>query len=236
MASEFFYYVDGQDEGDDEYSKAVDIWALGCVVFKLITKRSPFPPSPSLRKYCLNRDLFPGEEIASLSSSACETFIKHLLRPDPTHRPSATEAAEDPWIVSGSYTEHSLHARGSKNEIGDTSQQIGVDKNVLIWANEQQSLQEQSKQQDMVTTLDRAIARMATEQTLLEILKLAPNAEASKNEHVAGSIRSPNSQFPPATGASRERVQSKRRRPTRRGNEILQLDAPRLHAPFPRKM
>lgn len=97
MAPEQFYYVAGQDEDDDEYSNAVDIWAIGCIMFKLFTK-TPFPPGPSLMRYCTDQSMFPGEELSRKASSSGHKFVHGLLTPDPAQRPIAKAALEDSWL------------------------------------------------------------------------------------------------------------------------------------------
>lgn len=107
MGPELFHYLDSQDTDEDEYSNAVDIWAVGCIVFKLIAKKPPFPPGASLRKYCSNQELFPSEVIAACTSSSCVEFLKRVLTPEPVQRPLAREALEEPWITSDSSLESS---------------------------------------------------------------------------------------------------------------------------------
>jgi serine/threonine protein kinase len=98
MAPEQFYYVAGQDEDEDEYSNAVDIWAIGCITFKLFTKKTPFPPGPSLMRYCTDQSMFPGEELSRKASSSGHKFVHGLLTPDPAQRPPAKAALEDSWL------------------------------------------------------------------------------------------------------------------------------------------
>jgi serine/threonine protein kinase len=107
MGPELFHYLDSQDEDEDEYSNAVDIWAVGCIVFKLIAKKPPFPPGASLRRYCSNQELFPSEVIAACTSPSCVEFLKRLLTPEPVQRPLAREALEESWITSDTSLESS---------------------------------------------------------------------------------------------------------------------------------
>lgn len=107
MGPELFHYLDSQEEDEDEYSNAVDIWAVGCIIFKLIAKKPPFPQGTSLRKYCSNQELFPVDVIAARTSTPGLDFLKRLLTPEPAQRPLAREAVQDPWITSGSSIESS---------------------------------------------------------------------------------------------------------------------------------
>ena len=96
MAPEFFGYVDSIDDERSDYTHAVDIWALGCVVYRLWTRTVPFPANPNLRplqRYCSGRDTFPVEALklagCTYADVAC---IKALLSPEPLERPSAKAA------------------------------------------------------------------------------------------------------------------------------------------------
>ena len=98
MAPEFFGYVDGIDDECSEYTHAVDIWALGCVVYKLWTNKVPFPSYSNLRplqRYCSGRNPFPSEALTSVGCRDEEiTTIQALLHVEPSERPSAQEALD----------------------------------------------------------------------------------------------------------------------------------------------
>ena len=93
MAPEFFGYVDDIDEERSDYTHAVDIWALGCVVYRLCAGKVPFPSYPNLRplqRYSSGQSAPPEE---ALQSTGCHEkvvdLIMALLRPEPSLRPSA---------------------------------------------------------------------------------------------------------------------------------------------------
>ena len=98
MAPEFFGYVDGIDDESSDYTHAVDIWALGCVVYRLWTHTVPFPANPNLRplqRYCSGRDTFPVEALTSAGCTDVDiASIQALLKPEPFERPSAKAALE----------------------------------------------------------------------------------------------------------------------------------------------
>ena len=96
MAPEFFGYGDDVDEERSDYTHAVDLWALGCVFYRLYTGKVPFPSYPNLRplqRYCTGQTPNFGK---ALQSARCpETvvdLIMNLLNPRPSQRPSATAA------------------------------------------------------------------------------------------------------------------------------------------------
>ncbi|KFZ22766.1 hypothetical protein V502_02755 [Pseudogymnoascus sp. VKM F-4520 (FW-2644)] len=104
MAPEIFDYLD-TDTPSTEYTNAVDLWAVGCITYRLVTGKVPFPPGKSLGKYCEDKSLFPlGPHFDSGMKSSCFEFIKGLLEPHPKERPSASQALALTWNISGSNT------------------------------------------------------------------------------------------------------------------------------------
>ena len=95
MAPEFFGYGDDVDEERSDYTHAVDLWALGCVSYRLYTGKVPFPSNLNLRplqRYCSGQTACPKE---ALQSSGCDEIvvglIMGLLDPRPSQRPSAKD-------------------------------------------------------------------------------------------------------------------------------------------------
>lgn len=90
MAPEFFGYVDNADEERFEYTRAIDLWALGCIVYRLCTQMVPFPfhnNSLPLKHYCEQTTLFPEQALLSRGiSKQFVALVKSLLRPEPSER------------------------------------------------------------------------------------------------------------------------------------------------------
>jgi calcium/calmodulin-dependent protein kinase I len=98
MAPEVQNVIESGVAGSD-YTNAVDMWAAGCITYRLVTGVVPFPPGRTLIKYCEDKSLFPYDALFDSGiKSACSKFIRHLLVVQPQERPSATLALQHEWI------------------------------------------------------------------------------------------------------------------------------------------
>lgn len=75
------------------FSKKVDIWGLGCILYELAVKRKAFPDDWAVRKYAETKQkLFvPLEYFAREIQTALIDLIQQMLQVNPTARPSAQE-------------------------------------------------------------------------------------------------------------------------------------------------
>ena len=108
MAPEFFGYGDDVDEERSDYTHAVDLWALGCVFYRLCAGKVPFPSYPNLRPlqlYCSGQTAFSAEDLESIVyPDVVVDLISDLLNPRPSQRPSANAALAslEPLEISSS--------------------------------------------------------------------------------------------------------------------------------------
>lgn len=87
------------------YTYAVDLWAMGCIAYRLVAGAVPFPPEYDLTEFCRDESLFPLQHlIESNVGDSCRSFIKALLTTSPTDRPSAAEALNHNWIKPANST------------------------------------------------------------------------------------------------------------------------------------
>jgi serine/threonine protein kinase len=98
MAPELFCYVPALNQETSVYTNAVDIWALGCVVYRIITRAVPFSSMRSLYNYCVCKEelLF---KIPSPMAEA-EAFVRDLLASHPAERLTASAALEHSWVIT----------------------------------------------------------------------------------------------------------------------------------------
>ncbi|KAF8539845.1 kinase-like domain-containing protein [Trichophaea hybrida] len=86
------------DHEHSEYTNAVDIWSLGCVVHKVLTGRTPFTTS-SVLLYAHGLMEFPVQHLeARRISVSGVAFIKCLMEKDPRTRLSAEQARKAAWL------------------------------------------------------------------------------------------------------------------------------------------
>lgn len=88
--------VEDDDLQDRAYTKAVDIWSLGCVLYHALAQEPPFPTMSSKKKP------FPKSPIESRVSRCGVEFIRLLLAKDPIDRPTAMLAREHAWFIESS--------------------------------------------------------------------------------------------------------------------------------------
>ena len=96
QAPEVIGFMDSEEEL--LYTSAVDLWALGCVMYRLLTLEKPFPRPSSLKLYCYSMKDFPIEPLYAkgVSEEAVE-FIGQLMRANPPERLDAETALKSDW-------------------------------------------------------------------------------------------------------------------------------------------
>ncbi|MCJ1464991.1 hypothetical protein MMC07_003606 [Pseudocyphellaria aurata] len=93
--------LEGSDFGvreNFEYTNAVDMWSLGCVVHKMLTGEVPFSDR-QLREFCHDKVSFPtGPLSAKGVSSSARDFVEALIRRIPSNRLDVQAALKSRWI------------------------------------------------------------------------------------------------------------------------------------------
>lgn len=88
------------DKEDSSYTCAVDIWSLGCFLYYVLTKTTPFQTVAMLRDYCLGRIEFPEASLTDRGvSRSGRQFIKNLMALHPHKRPQASKDLVSDWEI-----------------------------------------------------------------------------------------------------------------------------------------
>ncbi|KAH6904589.1 CAMK/CAMK1 protein kinase [Coprinopsis sp. MPI-PUGE-AT-0042] len=104
-------YVAPEVLNKEGHGKPVDIWAIGIITYVLLCGYSPFrsPDAATLLKETTEGKVEFHERYWKNVSEEAKTFIKSLLTPDPSKRPTATQALQIPWLTTHSpSTAHDL--------------------------------------------------------------------------------------------------------------------------------
>ena len=97
QAPEINGYLD-DDEPTSVYDNAVDMWSLGCVIYKIATQKVLFPQPSAVSNFCYGRRPFPEQLLLAKMSMVGVEFVKGLIVPNPRQRLSAESALEASWL------------------------------------------------------------------------------------------------------------------------------------------
>ncbi len=94
-----FLTTDSEEANENNFSFAVDIWAIGSITFRVITGQFAFQNLRKLSDYVVRGRPFPIEHLQSMSPE-CSDFVVKTMAASPRCRPTSQEALYHPWILT----------------------------------------------------------------------------------------------------------------------------------------
>lgn len=87
------------EEKNSSYTLAVDIWSLGCVIFRLLTRQLPLPQNKGLRLYWFSKTSFPANFlIENQVSEDGVSLVSEMMKSNPANRITMATALHHPWF------------------------------------------------------------------------------------------------------------------------------------------
>ena len=99
MAPELRGYLDDIKPKTVADLQAADIWALGEIVFQMLTGEHTFRTPPELVKYCNNQKSFPFKRLPEETTKDGQEFIVGMMAPLPQHRMTTIQCMEHSWMI-----------------------------------------------------------------------------------------------------------------------------------------
>ena len=79
----------------------VDIWSLGCILYRMLASNVLFNDPVEVWKYTLTASSSPLAFDNIGLSAPCVSFLHDILQPIPKNRPSAEDCLKTTWITNG---------------------------------------------------------------------------------------------------------------------------------------
>jgi serine/threonine protein kinase len=112
VAPEILGYGSINDDIDDAYTNAVDIWSTGVIMFLVLTGETCFKDLRLLRQYSEEKVGFPLKPLheRSISESGCD-FARILMATKPQRRPTAKQSLQLTWLTQSDGNETHVPTR-----------------------------------------------------------------------------------------------------------------------------
>ena len=89
------YTADSEEEDENSFSFAVDIWAVGSMTVRMITGKLAFQTPRKLFDYVVGGQPFP---VNQAMGPECADFVMKTMAASSHRRPTSQEALSFPWI------------------------------------------------------------------------------------------------------------------------------------------
>ncbi|UKZ68929.1 uncharacterized protein TrAtP1_009947 [Trichoderma atroviride] len=98
MAPELLFHEPSSPNPVDH--QAADMWALGEMAYRLLTKTAVFPTQNAMIRYLVDTNLFPTDNLDKRDASLdAVSFIRALMEPHPDKRLASETAMEHAWVA-----------------------------------------------------------------------------------------------------------------------------------------
>jgi serine/threonine protein kinase len=92
------------------YSFAVDIWSVGEIAVRMMTKKATFSDSSRLWRYATGKESFPDRDLCSRGiSPTCLSFLHQSMDIVPSNRCTANEARLHAWLQMQPFEDSDEH-------------------------------------------------------------------------------------------------------------------------------
>lgn len=100
MAPELLGYLDGISAKSVADFMAADMWALGEIIFQMLTGENTFPGPLDLMKYCTGQREFPCNRLPPSVTDDSREVLTGIMAASPQHRMTTTQCIKHNWMQS----------------------------------------------------------------------------------------------------------------------------------------
>lgn len=98
MAPELLGYLDRFRPKSIASFKAADMWALGDIIFQMLTRETTFRNPPDLMAYCNGQRQFQSDRLPTSTTDEDRDFITGIMAALPQDRRTTTQCIRHRWI------------------------------------------------------------------------------------------------------------------------------------------